>query len=103
MPTLHQAIKLYKGLSIYRVKGSPFWYARIWDRRSKKYVVKSTGEESSLMARDVAQDLALSLLKKEKVVEAKYTFKHFALKMLHTMQREAQLGNKSAGYVRYLF
>lgn len=102
MPTLPQAIKLYKGLSIYRVKGSPFWYVRIWDRRSKKYVVKSTGEESSLMARDVAQDLALALLKKEKVVEAEYTFKHFALKMLHTMQREAQLGNKSAGYVRSL-
>ena len=57
MPTLPQAIKLYKGLSIYRVKGSPFWYVRIWDRRSKKYIVKSTGEESSLMARDVAQDL----------------------------------------------
>ena len=38
-----------------------------------------------------------------KVVEAEYTFKHFALKMLHTMQREAQLGNKSAGYVRSLF
>ena len=48
---------------------------RIWDHRSKKYIVKSTGEESSLMARDVAQDLALSLLKKEKVVEAEYTVK----------------------------
>ena len=48
MPTLPQAIKLYKGLSIYRVKGSPFWYVRIWDRRSKKYIVKSTGRNSYL-------------------------------------------------------
>ena len=98
MPTLPPAIKLYKGVSIYKVTGSPYWYVRVWDRQRKKYVVKSTGEESSLLARDAAQDLALGLLKKEKLVETEYTFKHFGLKMLNNMQREARLGNKSPGY-----
>ena len=102
MSNLPPAIKLYKGVSIYKVTGSPYWYVRVWDRHRKKYVVKSTGEESSLLARDAAQDLALGLLKKEKVVEAEYTFKHFGLKMLNNMQREARLGNKSPGYVKSL-
>ena len=102
MPTLPTAIKLYKGVSIYKVSGSPFWYVRVWDRQRKKYVVKSTGEESSLLARDAAQDLALGLLKKEKLVETEYTFKHFGLKMLNNMQREARQGNKSPGYVKSL-
>lgn len=102
MPTLPPAIKLYKGVSIYKVTGSPYWYVRVWDRQRKKYVVKSTGEESSLLARDAAQDLALGLLKKEKLVETEYTFKHFGLKMLNNMQREARLGNKSSGYVKSL-
>ena len=102
MPTLPPAVKLYRGVSIYKVAGSPYWYVRVWDRQQKKYVVKSTGEESSLLARDVAQDVALSLLKKEKTVAPEYTFKHFGLKMLNNVQREARLGNKSPGYVKSL-
>ena len=102
MPNLPPAIKLYRGVSIYKVSGSPCWYVRVWDRQRKKYVVKSTGEESSLLARDVAQDVALSLLKKEKTVAPEYTFKYFGLKMLNNMQREARLGNKSPGYVKSL-
>ena len=102
MSSLPAAIKLYKGVSIYKVAGSPYWYVRIWDRQRKKYTVKSTGEESSLLARDVAQEIALSLLKKEKFIEPEHTFKHFAIKMLSNMQREVRLGNKSAGYVKSL-
>lgn len=102
MSTLPPAIKLYKGVSIYRTKGSPYWYVRIWDRKNKKYAVKSTGAESSLIARDVAQELALSLLKKDQPVRTEYTFKHFGLKMLNNMQREARLGNKSQGYIKSL-
>jgi|TARA_B110000908_G_scaffold89873_1_gene106864 hypothetical protein len=41
------AIKIYKGLSIYRVVNSPFWMVRVWGRKRKKYLVKSTGETSS--------------------------------------------------------
>ena len=51
------AIKIYKGLSIYRVANSPFWMVRVWDRKRKKYLVKSTGETSSILAKEAAQDL----------------------------------------------
>ena len=39
--SLPAAIKIYKGLSIYRVDGSMNWYVRIWDSKKKKYLVKS--------------------------------------------------------------
>jgi hypothetical protein len=48
MTNVPSAINLYKGLSIYKVGGSSKWYVRVWDRRTKKYLVKSTGEDSSI-------------------------------------------------------
>ena len=71
------AIKLYKGLSLYRVERSTKWYVRVWDKKTKKYLVKSTGEDTVIRAREVAQELALSLLKSEKPVEREYTFQPF--------------------------
>ena len=56
------AIRLYQGLSIYRVENSTKWYVRVWDRKRKKYIVKSTGEDSAVKAKALAQELALSLL-----------------------------------------
>ena len=65
MPKTPKAINLYKGLSIYRVAGSSKWYVRVWDRKKKKYLVKSTGKDSSIEAKDVAQEFAMALLKSE--------------------------------------
>jgi hypothetical protein len=94
------AIKLYKGLSIYRVANSANWYVRVWDRRSKKYIVKSTGTDSSIKARDAAQELALSLLKAEKPVEVEYLFKTYALKLLNKSRLQSQTGERSVGYMK---
>ena len=52
--SLPAAIKIYKGLSIYKVNGSMNWYVRIWDSKKKKYLVKSTGCDNSVQAREVA-------------------------------------------------
>ena len=66
MPKAPAAIKLYKGLSLYRVERSSKWYVRVWEKKTKKYLVKSTGENTVIRAREVAQEL--SLLKSEKPV-----------------------------------
>lgn len=102
MPKAPSAIRLYKGLSIYRVENSTKWYVRVWDRRTKKYIVKSTGEDSAIKARDMAQELALSLLKAEKPVERQFTFHHFALKLLNRSRLQQQSGDRSKGYVKAL-
>jgi hypothetical protein len=102
MPKAPSAIRLYKGLSIYRVANSTKWYVRVWDRKQKKYIVKSTGEDSAIKARDLAQELAISLLKAEKFVEREFTFRHFALKLLHRSRLQQQTGDRSKGYVKAL-
>ena len=96
------AIKLYKGLSLYRVERSSKWYVRVWDKKTKKYLVKSTGEDTIIRAREVAQELALSLLKSEKPVEREYTFGHFALKLLHRSRLQHQTGERSQGRIKAL-
>jgi hypothetical protein len=100
MTNVPSAINLYKGLSIYKVAGSAKWYVRIWDRRTKKYLVKSTGEDSSIKARAAAQELALSLLRSEPLIESRYTFRHFALKLLHKARLQGKSGDRSDGYVK---
>ena len=84
------AVRLYKGLYLYRVANSTKWYVRVWDKKRKKYLVKSTGEDTVIRAREVAQELALSLLKAEKPVEREFTFQHFALKLLHRSRLQHQ-------------
>lgn len=95
-----KAIKLYKGLSIYRVKNSPNWMVRAWDRKRKRYLVKSTGQSSSILAKEAAQELAIAMLKSEVPVEVEYTFKHFAQKLLRKSKLQASNGERSAQYVK---
>ena len=102
MPKTPSAIRLYQGLSIYRVENSTKWYVRVWDRKAQKYMVKSTGEESAIKAKALAQELALSLLKAEKPVEREFTFRHFALKLLHRSRLQQGSGDRSKGYVKAL-
>ncbi|MDA9020404.1 hypothetical protein N9H60_04520 [Flavimaricola sp.] len=94
------AIRLYKGLSIYRVANSPNWMVRVWDRKRKKYLVKSTGQSSSILAKDAAQELAIALLKSEVRVQTEYTFKHFAQKLLKKTTVKAEKGELSRQYVK---
>ena len=94
------AIRLYKGLSIYRVANSPNWIVRVWDRKRKRYLVKTTGESSSIRARDAAQDLAMALLKADVPVDAEFSFKGFAQKLLRKSKVQAESGERNANYVK---
>ena len=100
MNDLPSAIKIYRGVSIYRVEGSQYWYVRVWDRDAQKYIVKSTSESSAIKAREIAKDHALSLLKQERMVEREYTFKHFCLKLLQKQTLMAKSGERNANYVK---
>jgi Phage integrase family len=95
------AIKIYRGVSIYKVRGSQYWYVRVWDHNKKRYIVKGTGETSVIGAREVAKDYALSLLKNaERVVERQFTFQYFAIKCLSKNEALATKGDRNIGYVK---
>ena len=96
------AIKLYRGVSIYQVKGSQNWSVRIWDSERQQYVVKATGEDSVARAREFAKNHALSLLKEECAVEREFTFRHFAIKCLTKNSSLATKGERNSNYARVI-
>ena len=94
------AIKIYRGVSIYKVRGSQYWYVRVWDRDRKRYIVKGTGETSVIDAREVAKDYALSLLKTERAVDREFTFHYFAIKCLSKNTSMVADGDRNIGYLK---
>jgi hypothetical protein len=102
MTDLPSAIKIYRGVSIYRMEGSQFWYVRVWDKERQKYIVKSTGESSAINAKEMAKSHALSLLKQEQIVDKEYTFKYFGLKLLQKQTLMAKSGERNANYLKTL-
>jgi hypothetical protein len=95
-----KAIKLYRGVSIYKVRGSQYWYVRVWDRHKRRYIVKTTGETSVIAAREVAKEYGLSLLKTERAVEREFTFRHFAIKCLSENYGLAEGDERNIGYFK---
>ena len=90
---------LRKGLSLYRTKGSPYWYARIWNSGDKKYVVRSTKETSRLVAEEVAEEL-INDLKQDRFVfgiPRDRTFNHYA-ELLIKEQRKQSGKTKNARF-----
>jgi hypothetical protein len=96
----HSAIKIYRGVSIYKVSGSQYWYVRVWDKERQKYIVKGTGATSAIRAREFAKDYALSLLKNEQTVEREFSFRYFAVQLLSKSNVQAEKGERNLGYVK---
>ena len=95
-----KAVKIYKGLSIYKVKGSQYWYVRIWDSNRKKYLVKATGETSKIEARKAAIDLSRNGTQSQPAVEQRLTFRHFANRALTKASRLVAVGDRNIGTVK---
>jgi hypothetical protein len=61
-PTQTKVVKhIRKGVAIYKTERSPFWFARIWNPKERKYLVRSTKETARIEAADAATELADSL------------------------------------------
>jgi hypothetical protein len=72
---------LRRGLSIYQCGRSPYWQARVYDARNKKYVVRSTKETDRLDAAEVAEEILANFKSKQDTKHAAQkdrSFEHFA-------------------------
>jgi integrase len=58
-----EIVRIQKGVAIYQVNASPYWYARIRDPSTRRHIVRSTKETSQLRARKVAEELYLSVIR----------------------------------------
>jgi hypothetical protein len=95
-----KAIRIYRGVSIYKVTHSPNWMVRVWDSDKRKYLVKTTGTAVVTQAREIAKDLALTLLKQEKQVEREFSFRTYALKLIKQGEEMARKKERNLGYVK---
>jgi hypothetical protein len=95
-----EIIKVHKGIAIYKTHASPFYFARIRDPRARKYVVRSTKETSRIRARTAAEELAETILNREKAVPKEYSFTYYANRFLARGTRLVETGERNANYVR---
>ena len=78
-----------RGVSLYKVGASPYWYARIWNNSAGKYIVRSTKEKSRIVAAEVAEELFADLKQKNFLDEVPRTrtFIYFAEKLINQQRR----------------
>lgn len=87
-------ITIRRGLAIYQINGSPYWYARIRLPNGGKNIVRSTKETSRLEARKVAEELYLSLLnsKGASTVPQEFLFGYFADELVKAEKLKGERG-----------
>ncbi len=92
-------IKIRRGLAIYQTNASPYYYVRIYTGKIQKYLVRTTKVKSRIEAREVAEELFLSLTGKVKVSN-NFDFKSYALRFLEKAKVEVSQGKKNLQYLR---
>jgi hypothetical protein len=93
--SLNEAIvQLHRGLAIYKINASPFWFARIRNPLTKKYVVRSTKETSRLEARKVAEELFHSLMmgNHNPKIAREFTFGYYADELVNIEKAKGERG-----------
>lgn len=92
---------IHKGVAIYKTDRSPFWFARVWNPFTKKYVVRSTKETSRIEARDAALELFSSLSKSKFQnlnSKAPAAFATYADRLLREVQQRTKSNPRSYVY-----
>src|SRR5664280_933148 len=93
-------IKIRRGLAIYKTHASPYWFARILDPNTKKYLVRSTKETARLSARKVAEELDADLKGQQRLVPHEFSFKYYATRFIEKGRRLVATGDRNANYIR---
>ena len=96
------AITIRAGLAIYKTLASPFYFARIWNAKSKKYVVRSTKETTRIEARKVAEETYQSLHQSGALTQAprEMTFQHFAEQAIKQAQFDVASGIRRQTHIK---
>jgi len=95
-------IIIRRGLAIYKLRSSPFYFARVRDPKNKRNIVRSTKETSRIEARKAAEELAASLFASGATAPTprEYQFEYFANELLKDAEREVSEGIRSKTYAR---
>ena len=89
--------KLRKGLAIYTTGRSPYWYIRLRDPLTAKYVVRSSKEETKLEAIKTAYEFADNFRSKAESESAQTkatSFEHFAKILVESQKTQTAWSHK---------
>lgn len=80
-----------RGLALYQTPGSPFWYARVWLPRQRRYFVRSTKEKTRIAAVEAAEEIYVELSTGNHLqgLPRDQTFEFFAEKLLANDEYES--------------
>ncbi|NDB59236.1 hypothetical protein EB001_12390 [bacterium] len=97
-----EIITIRRGVAIYKLHSSPYWFARVRDPKNRKNIVRSTKETSRIEARKAAEELAASLFTSGAIAPTphQYLFKTYAGLLLADANREVDEGIRSKTYAR---
>ena len=93
-------ITVHKGIAIYKTHASPFWFARIRNPKTRRYVARSTKETSRIKAREAAEELARDILSQQKATPKEFSFAYYAARFVAKGRRLVEQGERNANYVR---
>jgi hypothetical protein len=92
--------RLSRGVAIYKTHATPYWQARIWDKKVGRYIVRSTKETGKLKARQVAHELAYAMKDPHRPAPIEFSFKHYAGRMIAKGRQLVESGERNANYIR---
>ena len=97
-----EIIVIRRGLAIYKVHASPYWYVRLRDSRNQKNIVRSTKETSRIAARKAAEELAASITSTGTISAApmEYRFSHFADLLMKEATYDVSRGNRAKSIIK---
>jgi hypothetical protein len=95
-----EIIKIARGVAIYQTHASPFYFARLLDPGTKKYIVRSTKETSRVKARQAAEELAEDIRRNNPPVPEKFSFRHYAQRMIVRGETLVASGERNKNYIR---
>ena len=96
------AITIRQGLAIYKTLASPFYFARIWNNKTKKYVVRSTKEKTRLEAKTIAEEIFSNLHTSGALTAAprEMTFSHFADQTIKQAEFDVAAGARQQSHIK---
>jgi len=97
-----EIITIRRGLAIYKVNASPYWFVRIRDVRNQKNIVRSTKEKSRIEARKAAEELAGSIMATGAISAPpkEYRFSHFAEQLLKEAEYDVAKGTRAKSIIK---
>ena len=91
-------INIRRGLAVYKIKASPYYYCRIWLPAQKKRLVRTTKATTRAEAISIAEEQFTAMGSRGKLaaVPTNFTFEHFADKLVQLEKSRGEAGKISS-------